>query len=158
MFINWGALHRVLVTNRLMLRSTKLFQISQLTPLTFTDVAVLYTRLPSRGANILGTVKILKHVAGFLQSLAGRLGEEQEDVDEHGSVEDIEDNVRLPLDSRECRWHEQAQCRVECLITRGRQRDTLATEMEREELRRVDPRSRTLGRRERGHEKVGTGD
>ena len=141
-----------------MLRSTKLFQISRLTPLTFTDVAVLYTRLPGRGANILGTVGILKHVASLLQSLAGRLGEEQEDVDEHGSVEDTEDNVRLPLDSGECRWHEQAQCRVECPVTRGCQRDTLAAEMEREELRRVNPRSWTPGRCERGHEKVGTSD
>lgn len=115
-------------------------------------------RLPGRRAEVLEPVRILKHLLDLLERLAGRLGEQQEDVDEHGGVEHREDDVGAPLDVGERLGHEQTQRGVEGPVETGAQRDTLASELEGEELGRVDPGGRAHGDGEGGDEEVGAGD
>lgn len=115
-------------------------------------------RLPSRCTKVLEAVRVLKHLLDLLQRLAGRLGEQQEDMDEHGRVEDGKHDVRAPLDVGKRLGHEQPQRRVERPVERGAQRDALAAQLEREELGRVDPGGRPHGDGEGGDEEVGAGD
>jgi hypothetical protein len=115
-------------------------------------------RLPSRRTKILKAIRILKHLLHLLQRLTRRLGEQQEDVDEHGRVEDGKHDVRAPLDVGKRLGHEQPQRRVEGPVERGAQRDALAAQLEREELGRVDPGGRAHGDGEGGDEEVGAGD
>lgn len=54
--------------------------------------------LPRGRADVARAVWVFEHLVDFLERFAGRLREEEEDVDRHGSTEDAEDDVRLPGD------------------------------------------------------------
>lgn len=53
-------------------------------------------RLPSRSTNVLDTIGIFKDMSRLLESLSSCLGEHEEDMNEHGDIENTEDNVTLP--------------------------------------------------------------
>ena len=49
---------------------------------------------------------VQEHSLDFLKSLARCLGEGKEDMNRHGSAEDAEEDVHLPLDVFEC-WRDK---------------------------------------------------
>lgn len=130
------------------------------------NVAVLGTlresgghpRLPGGRAQVLDAVGVLEHGLRLLERLAGRLGEDEEDVEEGDGVEDGKDEVRLPLDVGKGHRGEETQRRVEGPVARRRHSHALASETEREQLRRVGPRDGTPGGSERGHKQVRAGN
>ena len=79
-------------------------------------------------------------------------------MDEHGHVEDGEDEVGAPLDVGKGLGDEQAESGVEGPVEGRAESDTLATEAEREELGRVGPGDGTPGGCERCDEEVGAGN
>lgn len=101
--------------------------------------------LPGRSPDVFDALGVLEDGLGLLEGLARRLGEQEEDVDEHGDEEDGEDEVRLPLDVGKGLGDEEAQRRVEGPVTRRGQRDALASESQGEQLRRVGPGDWTPG-------------
>lgn len=51
--------------------------------------------LPGGSSEVSNAIGIFEHVFGLLKGLAGSLGKHEEDVDEHGDVEDTKDEVGL---------------------------------------------------------------
>ena len=115
-------------------------------------------RLPRQGANVPGPRRVRKHVLDLLERLARRLREREEDVHQHGQVEDAEDDVRLPLDVDESGRDEVAEGEVEGPVRRRGERDGLAAHAQRVQFGRVDPGDGAPGRGVRGDEEVGAGD
>lgn len=72
-----------------------------------------YAYLPRWSADIRDAIWILKHLLSVLKRLASSLWEEEDDVDQHGQVEDTEDDVDLVSDGFERRGHEGAKRGVE---------------------------------------------
>jgi len=87
--------------------------------------------LPRRGSQVFDAIGVLEHGLGLLEGLARGLGEHEEDVDEHGEVEDAEDDIRLPADVGEGHGGEEAEGRVKGPVARSCQGDSLAPETQR---------------------------
>lgn len=51
--------------------------------------------LPGGSSEISNAIGVFEHVFGLLKGLASSLGEHEEDVDEHGDVEDTKDEIGL---------------------------------------------------------------
>lgn len=104
-------------------------------------------RLPGGNANVLDAIDLVgEDGLNLFQRLASRLGEHKEDVEEHGRAEDGEDKVRLPLDVDKRGGNEVGESKVEDPVGGGGEGDGLATDAEREQLRRVDPKSLSVPR------------
>lgn len=86
---------------------------------------------PGRGANVLWPGRIGEEFLDLFERLSRRLGEHEEDMDEHGGTEDTEDHVCPPLDVDKCRWHKVAEREVERPIRGRGERHRLATNSER---------------------------
>ena len=121
-------------------------------------VVELLVRLPRGGADVFWSERVGEHLLDFLEGLAGRLGEGEEHVQEHGGVEDAEDDVDLPLDVDERGGHEVAEGEVEDPVGGGGERDGLAADAQGEELGWVDPADGTPCGGVTGHEEVGACD
>ena len=121
-------------------------------------IVELLVRLPRGGADVLGSERVGEHLLDLLEGLARGLGEGEEHVQEHGGVEDAEDDVDLPLDVDERGGHEVAEGEVEDPVRGGGERDGLAADAEGEELGWVNPADGTPCGCVTGHEEVGTGD
>lgn len=52
--------------------------------------------LPGRSAEVGQAVGVLEDLGRLLESLSGRLGEDKEDVDEGGNIEDAKDDPSFP--------------------------------------------------------------
>lgn len=115
-------------------------------------------RLPRQRPYVLGPERIRKHILDLLERLARRLGEREEDVHEHGEVEDAEDDVGFPLDVFEGGRDEVAEGEVEGPVGGGGERDGFAADAEGVEFRRVDPGDGAPGGGVGGDEQIGTGD
>lgn len=113
---------------------------------------------PGRSSQVLDAIGILKHGLGLFQRLSSSLGEEEEDVEEGGGVENAEDEVAPPLDVGKSHWGEETQSGVESPVSRGGKGDTLASETEREQLWGVGPGDGTPGRSKGSHEEIRAGD
>jgi hypothetical protein len=87
------------------LKSSSLLAVN-LATLGTAGAAVFDPRLPCRGTRH-------EHFLDILESLARRLGEEEESVDCHGGAEDAEDEVDAPLDVDESGWDEVGEGEVE---------------------------------------------
>ena len=79
-------------------------------------------------------------------------------MNSHGGAEDTEKYVCLPLDVHKRRRDEVRQSEVESPVRGSSKSNSLATESEREELRRVDPGYGTPGRSVGSDEEVRAGD
>lgn len=86
--------------------------------------------LPGRSTDVGNTVRILEDVLDLFEGLARRLGEEEEDVQEHGGQEDTEDDVGLPADGGESDGDEETQSGVEGPVGGGGQCDGLTPDAE----------------------------
>lgn len=65
--------------------------------------------LPRRGADVRDAVGVREDGLDLLQHLACRLGEQEEDMDEHCGAENPKRDVHLPLDVHKRRGHEVAK-------------------------------------------------
>ena len=85
-----------------------------LSPLKMSGAAI-DMRLPSRRTNILDTAwrLVVEDLVDLFKRLAGRLGEEEEDMHEHAEAEDSEEEIDFPADVLECWGYEVAKCEVE---------------------------------------------
>ena len=113
---------------------------------------------PWHRTDILRPARISKHILDLLERLARRLGERNQDVQEHGDVEDAEEDVGVPLDVDESGGHEVAEGEIKSPVRRGGQGDGFAAHAERVEFGRVDPAYGTPGWGVGGDEEVGAGD
>ena len=120
-------------------------------------ITVLLVRLPGESTNVLGPERVSEHGLNLLERLAGGFGEGKEDMQEHGGVEDAEDDVDFPLNVDKRRWDEVAQSEVEDPIGRGGKRDGLAADAQGKELGWGDPAHGTPGCRIAGPEDEGAG-
>lgn len=116
--------------------------------------------LPGRLANELdGTgLGVVKDVRDLLEGLVGRLGEHEEHVPEHAEAEDSKQDVGLPGDVCKCGWHKVGKGKVERPVSRGRERNSLATNAQREQLWWVGPGDGTPSGRVGGDKQVGARD
>ena len=121
-------------------------------------VVELLVGLPRESADVLGSERVGEHLLDLLERLACSLGEGEQDVQEHGGVEDTEDDVDLPLNVDESGWDEVAEGEVEDPVGGGGEGDGLATDAKGEELRWVDPADWTPCWCVTGHEEVGACD
>lgn len=112
--------------------------------------------LPGGNTDVRNTSWVGEDGLDVLEGLTGGLGEHEKYMNEHGSTEDTEDDVDLPLDVLEGRGDEPTQSEVEGPVEGGAQSVGLATDTQGEELGRVHPRGRTPGDGVGGDEQVGT--
>ncbi len=101
--------------------------------------------LPGGGADALDATWIQKDGLDLLERLVGRLGEQEEDVDEHGHQKDAEEDIHFPGDVDEGGRDEVGESEVHRPVGRGGQGDRLAADAEGIDLRRVDPRDGAPG-------------
>ena len=82
--------------------------------LLFPQIATINMCLPRRRPNILDRARraVEEYSLHFLERLPCRLGEEEEDVDEHADAEDAEEDVHSPFDVGECGRDEVGECEV----------------------------------------------
>lgn len=114
--------------------------------------------LPGRGADMSRPCRIGEEFLDLFERLPRRLGEHEEDVDEHGGTEATENHICPPLNADE-RWrHKVTEREVEGPIRRCGERHGLATDSEGVQLRWIDPADWTPGGGVRGNEEVGAGD
>lgn len=86
--------------------------------------------LPGRGSEELDAagLGVIEDLVDLLEGLIGGLGEDEEDVDEHGGAEDGEEDVSPPGDLLKRRGHEVGEGKVERPVRGGGEGDGLSTE------------------------------
>lgn len=120
--------------------------------------------LPGRGADMSRPGRIGEEFLDLFERLPRRLGEHEEDVDEHGGTEATENHICPPLNVDERRRHKVTEREVEGPIGRCGERHGLATDPEGVQLRWIDPADWTpgggVGRNEEvraGYDRLGSG-
>lgn len=87
--------------------------------------------LPGRSANVRNAIGVLEHFLGLLQGLARSFREAEEDVEEHGNVEDTEDQIDLPSNVLERRRNKCAESGIERPVGGGGEGDTFTANAKR---------------------------
>lgn len=93
---------------RLLPKAHLITQRLHITPLGRKGALGVVLGLPSRRTNVRDTIGILKNVLDLFEGLTRGLGEEEEDVEEHGRQEHTEYDVSLPADAGEGDGDEEA--------------------------------------------------
>lgn len=90
-----------MLSTRLLTQSQLITQRLHITTLRSNSALGIVLGLPGRRTDVRDAVGVLEDMLDLFQGLARCLGEEEEDVQEHGGQENTEDDVGLPTDGGE---------------------------------------------------------
>lgn len=118
------------------------------------------TGLPSGCTKIFDRARrsVIENVVDLLKRFLAGLGEQEEDMDEHGSAEDAKDDVDFPADVSERGRHEISERKIERPVCGCGQRNSLSSDTEGIQFWWVDPGDWTPSGSIGGDEEVGASD